>query len=212
MEIRMRVLMQLPLAGLLDLDFPAIFGGHSGYGTGPSREPSGGEEERGIGTGTILLGIALATVTLGVLYSLSSSSTKAKLRTLAPLAALVLIIAMPLVVWAAFSGGDEDNFVVERSTSDGGKPELIVSLLEEELNTLETTNGRRIVRLECASRDGKVVLKARKRWPFRTLERGYDYPHTHQTTSLEQRQRADRCQLRGTTVHLETEVEGALTG
>jgi hypothetical protein len=212
MEASMRVLTQFPLALLLDFDFPVIFGGHSGYGTGPTREPSGGDDDGGIGTGTIVAVLVLAAVTVGMLWQFSSPSTKARVRTLAPLTALVLIIAMPLVVWAAFSGGDEDSLVVERYTTDSGKPELVISLVEKELNTLKTTNGRRVVRLECISDDGKVVLKARQRWPFRTLERGYDYPHAHQPTSLEQRRRADRCQLRGTTVHLESEVKGFLAG
>jgi hypothetical protein len=209
----MRVFLQLPFAELLSgVDFPLVFGGHSGYGTAPSREPSGGEDEGGIGMGTIVAVLALTVVTVGMLYQFSSPSTKAKLKTIAPLAVLVLIIATPLVVWAGFSGGDEQSFVVERAASDSGKPQLIVSLVEEELNTVETTNGRRAVRLECLDDDGRVVLATRKKWPFRAEERGYDYPHVHQTTTLEQRQRADRCRLRGTRVPLQADVEGALTG
>ena len=208
----MGALMQLPFAELLGVDLPLIFGGHSGYGTGPSREPSGGEDEGGIGMGTIVAVLALTVITVGMLYQFSSPSTKARLKTVAPLAVLVLIIATPLVVWAGFSGGDEKSFVVERATSDSGKPQLIVSLVEEELNTLETTNGRRAVRLECLDDDGRVVLAARKKWPLRVGERGYDYPHTHQNTTLEQRQGADRCRLRGTRVPLETDVKGALAG
>jgi hypothetical protein len=213
MERPMRGLMQLPFAELLgSIDFPLVFGGHSGYGTAPSREPSGGDDDGGIGAGTIIAVLALTAVTLGMLYQFSSASTKAKLKRFAPVAVLVLVIATPLALWAAFSGGDDKSLVVERSTSDKGKPELIVSLVETELNTLDTTNGRPAVRLECLSSDGRVVLNARQKWPFRNKERGYDYPHTHQTASLEQRQRADRCRLRGTRVPLETDVEGALTG
>jgi hypothetical protein len=208
----MGALMQLPLAELLGIEFPTIFGGHSGYGTAPSREPSGGEEDGGIGMGTIVAVLALAAITVGMLYQFSSPSTKARLTTMAPVALLVLIIAIPLVAWAAFSGDDDKSLVVERSTSDAGKPELIVSLLEKELNTLDTTNGKRAVRIECLTSDGRVVLNARQKWPFRNRERGYDYPHTHQTATLEQRQRADRCRLRGTRVPLETDVEGALAG
>jgi hypothetical protein len=213
MDASMRALMQFPFADLLSsIDIPLVFGGHSGYGTAPSREPSGGDDDGGIGMGTILVVLGVALVSIGMMYQLSSDSTKARLKRMAPVGVLVLIIATPLVAWAALSGGDEKSFVVERATSDAGKPQLIISLVEEELNTLETTNGRRVVRLECVDDDKQVILVTRKKWPFRTNERGYDYPHVHTNTTLEQRQGAARCRLRGTRVHLEADVEGALTG
>jgi hypothetical protein len=208
----MHALMQLPFAELLDIDLPAIFGGHTGYGTGPSREPSGaGDDDGSIGAGTIIAVLALGIITVVLLYSLSSSATKAKMKSFAPLAVLVAIIVVPLLVWTTASGGDDKSLIVERSTSNTGAPELIVSL-EEDLNTLKTTNGKRAVRLECLDRDGEVVLDAEQRWPFRSREKGYAYPHTHQRATLKQRQRANRCRLKGTRVQLETDVEGALTG
>jgi hypothetical protein len=208
----MRVLMQLPVAELLDIDFPTIFGGHTGYGTGPTREPQGDEDGGGIGPGVIVAIVALTVVTIALLVWVSPSSTRARLKSFAPLALLVVIIAMPLIVWAASSGKEEESLIVERSTSSAGTPEFIVSLAEDDLNTLKMTNGRKAVRLQCFGREGQVVLAARQRWPFRSRERGYDYPHTHQAASAGQVQRADRCQLRGTRVRLETDVEGALTG
>lgn len=69
--------------------------------------------------------------------------------------------------------------------NDAGTSELIVLLGEEDLNTLETTNGRKTVRLECVGRDGQVVLDAEQRWPFVDDEPGYDSPHAHQTASRE---------------------------
>ena len=78
------------------------------------------------------------------------------------------------------------------------------------MNTLETTDGRRAVRIECFDRDGQVILDAEQRWPFRVNEAGYDYPHVHQAATREQLQQADRCELRGTRVRLEADVKGVL--
>src|ERR671923_178123 len=80
---------------------------------------------------------------------------------------------------------------------------------EDDLNALKTTGGRRTVRVECVGRDGRVVIDAKRKWPF-VNERGYDYPHTHLVADRTQVQRADRCRLRGTRVRLQADVEGAL--
>jgi hypothetical protein len=79
------------------------------------------------------------------------------------------------------------------------------------LNTLNATNGKRTVRVECLGRGGQAVLDAKQKWPF-VKEPGYDFPHAHQAASPEQVQRADRCRVTGTGVTLEADVEGALTG
>jgi hypothetical protein len=84
-----------------------------------------------------------------------------------------------------------------------------VSLGEDDLNTLDTTHGRRAVRVQCVGRTGQTVVDATQRWPF-IYEKGYEYPHIHQPASREQVQRADRCRVRGTRVRLEASVEGAL--
>ena len=207
----MSALMQLPLAELLGIDFPTILAGHTGLGTGPTREPGGDDDGGGIGTATIIAVLVLTVITVALLLSLSSSRTKAKLKTAAPLVVLLTVIVTPLTVWTAFSGGEEKSLIVERSTTRAGAPELIVSL-EEELNTLKTTNGKRAVRLECLDRDGQVVVDAEQKWPFRSREKGYAYPHAHLKANLTQRQRADRCRLIGTRPRLETDVEGALKG
>jgi hypothetical protein len=219
----MSVLTQLSLAGLLDIDFPTIFGGHSGFGTGPTREPNGGDDEGGgIGMATVVAVVLLGLVTVAVLFWLSrqekgSGNEKAaralKPKTIAPAGLIAVVIATPLIVWTASSGGgDEKRLIVERWTNDAGAPELIVSLTEDDLNTLKTTDGKRAVRVECLGREGQMVLVARQRWPFTLREPGYDYPHTHQAASREQVQRADRCRVRGARVRLEADVEGALTG
>ncbi|MGH2798081.1 MAG: hypothetical protein ACRDLY_11060 [Thermoleophilaceae bacterium] len=192
------------------LDLPTVFGGHTGYESGvPRRE--GGDDGAGIGMASIVAVLLLILVTVGILVSLNPAGARAKLRSLAPAALMVVILAAPLGLWAASSGGDERSLIVERATTRTGAPEFIVYLGEDDLNTLETTRGKRAIRVECRNRDGRVVLDERQKWPFIT-ERGYDYPHVHQAASREQFQRADSCRLRGTRVRLEAEVEGPLTG
>jgi hypothetical protein len=199
--------MDVLLAELLD---SLVLGGHSGYGTS-LKESSGDDGGGGIGTAPIVIVVVLAFVSVGLLVSLSPSTAKARLRRVAPLALLTAMMAAPLLLWAATSGGDEKSLIVERATTPAGTPEFIVSLAEDDLNTLDTTKGKRTVRVECVDREGQVVLEAEKRWPFPS-ERGYDYPHRHQRASAEQLRRVDRCRLKGTSVRLEADVEGSLTG
>jgi hypothetical protein len=88
-------------------------------------------------------------------------------------------------------------------------PELLVSLGSQDLNGLDFTAGKRTVRIECRGRDGKVMLKANKRWPF-VLEKGYDYPHAHQKASREQLLRVARCRVIGARSWMESVVKGVL--
>jgi hypothetical protein len=192
-------------------DLPSIEAGHQyDFRDAPPGERSADGEGGGIGTPWILAVAVLALVAVAVLVSLNPSKAIARLKAVAPKALILVVIATPLIAWAAYSGGDEERLTVERWTNDAGASELIVLLGEEDLNTLETTNGRKTVRLECVGRDGRVVLDAEQRWPFVDDEPGYDSPHAHQTASREELQRADRCRLRGTRVRLEANVEGAL--
>jgi hypothetical protein len=199
------------LASVLSLlDLPTVFGGHT-YDIGGSspRESGGDDGGGGIGTASIVAVLAVILVTVGVLASLDPSSARRKLRSAAPAAVMGVIVAMPLVLWAASSGGVAQGLIVERATDLPGGPELLVNLVDEDLNKLHTTRGRRAVRVECAGRGGEVVLDARQRWPFIT-EPGYDYPHVHQRATREQLVQVERCRLRGTRVRLEADVEGAL--
>lgn len=195
------------------IDPPSLEAGHQyDFRDVPPGESSGGGEEGGIGTPWIIAVAVLALVAIAVLVSLNPSKAIARMKAVAPKALILVVIAVPLIAWAAFSTGDEQQSLsVERWTNDAGTPELIISLGAQDLNTLETTNGSRTVRLECVGRDGQVVLDAEQRWPFVDEEPGYDSPHAHQAASREQLQRADRCRLRGTRVPLEASVTGALT-
>jgi hypothetical protein len=195
------------------LEVPSLEAGHQyDFSDVPPGESGGGGEVGGIGTPWILAIVVLALVAVAVLVSLNPSSAIARLKAVAPKALILVVIAAPLIAWAASSNGDEQqSLTVERWTNDAGASELIVSLGAKDLNTLETTSGSRTVRLECVGRDGQVVLDAEQRWPFVDDEPGYDSPHAHQAASREQLQRADRCRLRGTRVDLEASVKGALT-
>jgi hypothetical protein len=188
--------------------------GHTGYNPGnvtPGDSAGDGGASGGLGAPWIFAAIGVALVAVALLVWLSPGSTRARLRALAPKVLILVIIAAPLVAWAAASqrGGGE-KLIVERWVNPAGAVQLIVSLADEGMNTLETTDGRRAVRIECFDRDGRVVLDAEQRWPFRVNEAGYDYPHVHQAATREQLQQADRCELRGTRVRLEADVKGVL--
>lgn len=202
--------MPLLLSAFALVDLRFVLAGH-GYDTGGSRrDDSGAVDALGdLSTPWMLAALFLALVTVALLVWMSPSSTRAKLRGIAPKALIVVLIAAPLIAWTATSGDDDERLIVERAINRDGARELIVSLTEKGLNTLETTKGKRLVRVECVGRDGKLVLAAEQRWPF-PYERGYDYPHAHQAANREQLRRADRCRLRGTSVPLEAEVQGAL--
>jgi hypothetical protein len=198
------------LFGLLDL--PSVVAGH-GYDVGRDTPASTAPvEDGGISMLWIVGGIALVLAVVGILLSLSPSTAKARLRRHAPKAVILAVIAAPLIAWTAASGGTEEkSLVVERWRSDAGRPELIVSLGSRDLNSLEMTNGKRTVRLECEDGDGDVVLSSTEKWPF-LVERGYAYAHQHVRATEEQLREAADCRLLDTDVPLEAEVEGVLPG
>lgn len=199
--------MRLPLfvSRLADIDL--VLAGHYGSSGGDSR--GGGDGGGGLGAPWVVAALVVAAIAVGVLVWLDPSGARARLRKMAPKALIAIVIAAPLVAWTASAGGDEKRLVVERWRGIGGAPELLISLADQGLNTLATTNGRRVVGVECVRRDGHVILDAEQEWPF-LKEPGYDYPHAHQSVSGEQLQQAERCRLRGTRVALEADVEGAL--
>jgi hypothetical protein len=205
------------------LDSILVLAGHGDSITG-NPVPTGGpgpEDEGGIGAAPIIGVVLLAVVVVGLLVWLNRDEKESgdeaavrapRRRSIAPAALIAAVIAAPLIVWTASSGGDDEKaLIVERWTNDKGAPELIVSLPEEELNTLKTTEGKRTVHLRCIGRQGQAVLDATPKWPFIT-EAGYEYPHVHQAATAEQVQRADNCRLRADDLNLEADVEGALTG
>jgi hypothetical protein len=196
---------------VVDLDLPLA--GH-GYDVGQDirdADDIGDDPNGGIGAPWILAVLFLTLVTGGVLVWLNPS-VLVRLRAVAPKALILVVIAAPLIAWTASSRGDEpvEDLAVERWEGINGVPELLVSLGDKALNSLETTNGKKVVRVECVDREGKVVLDAEQRWPF-IYELGYEYAHTHQQATREQLQRANRCRVLGTRMRLEAGVKGALT-
>jgi hypothetical protein len=190
---------------------PSVFAGHGYDVGGSSGEGSGGATgDGGISMLWVIAAASIAVAALVLLVWLNPSGGFRTLRSLAPKALIAVLIAAPLIAWSAASGGGAPDLIVERWTADDGMPELLVSLGDKSLNTLQTTNGEKVVRVECVGRDGEVVLDVERRWPFRMNEPGYDYPHAHQAASKEQVQQADRCRLQGTRGPLEADVEGAL--
>jgi hypothetical protein len=201
------------------VDSVLVLAGH-GYdfsGSAPS-ESGGADGGGGIGTGAIMAVVLLGLVAVGLLVWLNRRDSDAgngnwipalRLGSVVPVALLAAVIGTPLILWTASSDSDEKRLIVERWTSVTGDPELLVSLGAQELNDLETTSGRKTVRLECRGRDGETVLVARQKWPL-IKERGYPYAHAHQKATPEQVRKADRCRLRGTTVKLTAGVKGAL--
>jgi len=205
------------------LDPILVLAGHGyDFRSTPAGESGGGDDGGGIGMVPIVAVVVLALVTVGIMVWLSRRDREPgaegqgralKLTSVAPLALTVAVIATPLVVWTASSGGDDErSLMVERFTSVTGAPELLVSLGDDDLNNLEATGGRRTVRVICRGRQGQPVLDSRQKWPF-VEEAGYDYPHAHQAATPEQVQQADRCRVDGgARVSLEADVEGSLTG
>jgi hypothetical protein len=210
----------MPLLFSMMLDFTLVLAGHGDSITGNYRSggSSNSDDGGGIGIAPIVIVALLAVATAGILIWLNRQEKGAgeqvaarslNLKTLAPAGFLVAVIAAPLILWTASSGGDDRIMIVERSTSVTGKPEFLIALVKNDLNQLETTNGKRTVRVECLDRDGRPLVVADQKWPF-VKERGYDYAHAHQSATAEDVQRAARCRLRGTRVNLEADVKGAL--
>jgi hypothetical protein len=203
--------MQPVLSTFLLDHLPTVLAGHGydvGGSSGGGSGGGAGDEDGGIGTVWIVAAAALALVAVGLLVWLNPPKTT-RMRAIAPKALIAAIIAVPLIAWTAFSGGDDPDLIVERWIGVEGTPELLISLGDETLNTLETTNGQRVVRLECVGRDGRLVIDATKKWPF-VDEPGYEYPHAHQPATREELLEADRCSVGETDATLEADVEGSL--
>jgi hypothetical protein len=128
------------------------------------------------------------------------------LRRYAPAIVIVVLVAAPLAIWAATSGGsgggDKDGLIVERGVSLTGAPELVLSIA----GAAEVTTGAASVRIECVDKDGKVIVRTEQPWPF-IEEPGYPYPHAHQGDDPEKIEGARRCRVLGTDKRLEAAVE-----
>jgi hypothetical protein len=192
------------------VDLPLAGHGYDVGGSGGGGSGGGGDDGGGLSLIWIIALASLALVTVGVLVWLNPSGRRRNFRSLAPKALIAVIIAAPLVAWTVSSQGGADELMAERWIGVNGMPELLVSLGDDKLNTLDTTNGKKMVRVVCVGDEGQVVIDGEQKWPF-VDEAGFDYPHAHQAASRDQLQQAESCRLRGTRVQLEADVEGSLT-
>lgn len=102
----------------------------------------------------------------------------------------VLLVALVVAVVILGAGGNGEGprkavrtvraqLTLERAVQpETGQPELIVSLPERRLNTLETSHGATSVLLRCVDRRGAETIRQRHDWPLQE-EVGFS-PHVHQ--------------------------------
>jgi hypothetical protein len=202
----------IALLSLLLAQVELPLAGH-GYDVGPGSprgESEVDDEDGGIGTQWIVAALLVGLIAAGALVALDPSGALRKLKAVGPRGLIVVLIAAPLVAWTASAGGDDNPLGVERTFDVDGKPELLVVLDDDDLNTLEMTDGKTEVRVECVGRDGRLVVAAPHRWPF-VEEVGFDEPHAHQPGSRADVERVDRCRLLGMREQLEAEVKGDLS-
>jgi hypothetical protein len=131
---------------------------------------------------------------------------KAEVRRYAPVAVILVLVAVPLAIWAATSGGSDDEkegLIVERLTGLQGEPELVLSIAGDPPSVPAGTSS---VEVECTDAEGRSILKSTQPWPF-VEEPGYPYPHAHQSASPEEVQSARRCRVLGTQQRLEAAVQ-----
>jgi hypothetical protein len=122
-------------------------------------------------------------------------------KVILPAAAILAVIAVPILIWAATSGGSGDKLRIDEGVSVYGEPEIVVNV-PKKLNTPAEANNSTSVRLICVDADGKTVLATGQNWPFIT-EPGYPYPHIHQPVTPAQLQAIAKCRLEGTKTKLE---------
>ena len=130
---------------------------------------------------------------------------KLDVRRYGPVIVILLLVAVPLAIWAAASGGsgeDEQGLIAERGVSLEGAPELVLSIAGD----VQVTGGASSVTVECTDKDGEVIIEGTQPWPF-VEEPGYPYPHAHQTDSPEKVEGARRCRVLGTDTRLEAKVQ-----
>lgn len=122
-------------------------------------------------------------------------------KTIIPLLAILALIVVPIVLWAATSGGGGEKLRIDQAVSVYGGPEIVVNI-PKKVNDMAETRGSSNVRLICEDSGGKTVLQTNQDWPF-INEPGYPYPHVHQPVTPKQLQAIARCHLEGTKTKLE---------
>ncbi len=122
-------------------------------------------------------------------------------KTVVPALALLALIVVPVLIWAATSGGGNDQLRIDQGVSVYGEPEIVVYVPIKLNNPAEAHNSTN-VRLVCENGGGDTVLATTQPWPF-INEPGYPYPHIHQPVDPAQLQAIAKCRVEGTKTKLE---------
>jgi hypothetical protein len=122
-------------------------------------------------------------------------------KTIVPALAILALIIVPVLVWAATSGGSGDKLRIDQGVSVYGEPEIVVNVPKKLNNPAEAHNAPQ-VHLVCVDGGGKTVLEDDQDWPF-INEPGYPYPHIHQPVTPQQLQAIAKCRVEGTKTKLE---------
>jgi hypothetical protein len=121
-------------------------------------------------------------------------------KTLVPLLAILALIVVPVLIWAATSGGNDNKLRIDQGVSVYGGPEIVVNV-PKKLNTPAEAKNSASVHLVCVDASGKTVLATDQDWPF-INEPGYPYPHIHQPVTPKQLQAIAKCRVEGTKTKL----------
>lgn len=132
------------------------------------------------------------------------------------LAALVVGIVVLVTGGSKDDSGDGGNqrpvraqLTLERAVDpEAGSPELIVSLREQRLNTLDTTDGEASVLLRCVNKRGGETVRQMHDWPLEE-EVGFS-PHVHQPIRSEVLDDLRSCRMTGKTIYFTARVKGRI--
>jgi hypothetical protein len=146
--------------------------------------------------------------TEGSVRAADADSSRARLRldrkTALPALAILALIVVPVLIWAATSGGSSDQLRIDQGVSVYGEPEIVVNV-PAKLNNPAEANSSNNVRLVCENGGGETVLSTQQPWPF-INEPGYPYPHIHQPVTPAQLQQIAKCRVDGTKTKLEGNI------
>lgn len=131
---------------------------------------------------------------------------------------VAVVVAVVLLVVAPGDsdddGGDAPRRVVHAKLrleqyAAAGSNELLVSLTDPRLNTLQLTGGERKVTLRCFDAGGAQAFQVPADWPL-LEEPGYPWPHIHQPAGDMMLARVRACRLIGPGIDFEGSVPGPL--
>ena len=123
-------------------------------------------------------------------------------KTVLPALAILALLVVPVLIWAATSGGSGDQLRIDQGVSVYGEPEIVVNV-PKKLNTPAEAHNATSVKLTCVDGGGNTILGNVQPWPF-INEVGYPYPHIHQPVTPKQLQAIAKCRLDG----LKTKLQG----